>query len=367
MATGWVFRELYLWHDTQNWSMAFPAGLTLQPGEHAENPETKRRFRNLVEVSGLAERLTHLAPEPADEGTLALFHTREHIAHIKALSAAGFGGDAGQLTPMGPGSYEIAALAVGGTIAALDAVLAGRVRNAYALTRPPGHHALPGLAMGFCLFGNVAIAVKKALAEKRVGRVAIVDWDVHHGNGTQAAFYDDPRVLTISIHQDRLFPLDSGAAAENGSGAGEGYNLNVPLPAGSGDGCYEAVFERIVAPALRRFRPDAIVVPSGLDASGADPLGRMLVSSWGYRRMTRMLMAAADELCGGRLVLSHEGGYSAMYVAYCGLAIVEELSGVSTGVPDPWEANMRGWGGQDLQPWQEAAIEAVRPLVSRIG
>ena len=365
MATGFVFQELYLWHNTQNWAQVFPPSLTMQPGEHAENPETKRRFKNLLDVSGMTELLTHLKPAAATEAELALFHTRDHIEHIKALSQ-GIGADGGVLTPMGRGSYEIAALAVGGTIAALDAVLAGKVRNAYALTRPPGHHALPDLAMGFCLFGNIAVAVKRAIALKMASRVAIVDWDVHHGNGTQAAFYGDPNVLTISLHQDRLFPANSGLLGERGEGKGEGSNINIPLPPGCGDGAYVAAIEQVVVPALTRFRPEVIVIASGLDASGVDPLGRMMVTSEGYRRMTRLLMHAADDLCGGRLIASHEGGYSANYVPYCGLAIIEELSGHKTDIPDEWGTLMANWGSQEMQPHRQAAIDSARSLIGPV-
>lgn len=363
--TGFVFEELYLWHDTQNWPSAFPPGLTLQPGEHAENPETKRRIKNLLDVSGLTDQLTRLRPEAADEATLKLFHTEAHVAHIKRLSAA-YGGEAGETTPMGRGSYEIAALGVGGTIRAVDAVLAGEVENAYALTRPPGHHAEPDQARGFCLFGNIAIAVKKAQAQKRVGRVAIVDWDVHHGNGTQAAFYDDPSVLTISLHQETYYPEDSGGIEENGTGSGAGYALNLPLPPGCGDDAYLAAIDRLVLPALTRFRPDLILVACGFDACAIDPLGRMMVTSEGFRAMTARMMAAADDLTHGRIVFGHEGGYSAMYAPYCALAVFETLSGRMTGVEDPWLSSMRLWGGRALQPHQEAAIARALPLLDRI-
>ncbi len=229
MPTGFVFHELYLWHNTWNWALVFPPGLTVQPGEHAENPETKRRFKNLVDVSGLIDHLTLIKPRPATETEILRFHTPAHLDKIRRMSAAG-GGDASELTPLGSGSYEIALLAAGGTIEAMDAVLSGRVRNAYALVRPPGHHATQDVGMGFCLFGNVAIAIMHAQAVRGVGRVATVDWDVHHGNGTQAAFYDTPDVLTISLHQDNLFPANSGGLQERGVGRGEGYNLNIPLP-----------------------------------------------------------------------------------------------------------------------------------------
>ena len=365
MATGFVFHELYLWHDTGNSALFFSPGLTVQPGEHAENPETKRRMKNLLEVSGLTDHLTMLKPRAATESELARYHTADHIARIKAMSAAG-GGDASEHTPFGAGSFEIAQLAAGGAIVATEAVLTGRVQNAYALIRPPGHHAEAGIGMGFCLFANAVLAILHGRAHHGLGRVAVIDWDVHHGNGTQAAFYADPETLTISLHQDNLFPAGSGRLTERGTGAGEGYNLNIPLPPGCGDGAYLEVMRRIVIPALHRFRPELIVVACGYDASGADPLGRMMVTSDGYRAMTAMLMAAADSLCAGRLVMTHEGGYSASYVPYCGLAVLEQLSGVRTSVQDPFAPIISGYGQQDLQPHQAAAIAAAERLLSAI-
>ncbi len=229
MTTGWNFHELYLWHDTGRAASLLRPGLTIEPGEHAENADTKRRFRNLVEVSGLLGQLTPLPSLPIDDDDLARFHTRDYIARIKALSAER-GGDASPGTPFGRGSDEIARLAVGGTAALLDAVATGRVRNGYALVRPPGHHAERERGLGFCLFGNVPIAIMKTRAAHQIGRVAVVDWDVHHGNGTEQAFYDDPDTLVISLHQDGLFPLGSGGLDKRGAGRGEGFNINVPLP-----------------------------------------------------------------------------------------------------------------------------------------
>lgn len=364
--TGLVFEEIYLWHDTGSAAAIFPPGLSIQPGEHAESAETKRRFRNLLDVSGLLSQLCLIKARPCTEEDLTRVHSRKYIDRIKQLSGER-GGDAGEITPFGAGSYEIALLSAGGAIQAVRAVVKGEVKNAYALVRPPGHHAEHDRGRGFCIFGNIAIAVKHARAALGIGRVAVVDWDVHHGNGTQQAFYADPNVLTMSLHQDNFYPHDSGHVTENGTGAGLGYNINIPLPPGCGVGAYAAAFQRVVLPALRKFRPDLIVVASGFDAGGVDPLGRMMLHSGCYRDMTRMLMDTADELCNGRLVLSHEGGYSAAHVPYCGLAVMEELSGASTAIADPFLPLMQSWGYQELQSHQEIAIERARALLDRLS
>jgi acetoin utilization deacetylase AcuC-like enzyme len=367
MATGWLSHELYFWYDTRSAGAFMPAdGRVIEPDIHSENPATKRRFRNLVDVSGLLASLVQLEPRPATEEEILRCHDAEYLERIKALSADN-GGDAGELTPFGPGGYEIAQLAAGGVITAIDAVLDGTVDNVYALTRPPGHHAEPDRGRGFCIFANAAIGAKHAREARGLDRVAVVDWDVHHGNGTQKIFWEDPTVLTISSHQDNNYPPDSGHVHEVGAGDGEGFNLNVPLPAGSGVGAYVAAYERVVAPALRAFKPDLIIVASGLDASNMDPLARMMMHSEGYKQLTRLLMDVADDVCEGRLVVEHEGGYSSAYVPFCGLAIVEELSGVKSAIDDPYLEFFKGTAGQDLQPHQDAAIAAAEANLSRLA
>ena len=354
-----------MWHDTGTGAWVIPAGLTVQPLGHLENAEGKRRIRNLLEVSGLIEHLVLLKPRAATEDEILRLHTREYVDRIKRESA-NLGGDAGELTPFGPGSYEIALLAVGGCITAVDAVLDGTVDNVYALVRPPGHHAERDTGRGFCIFANVALAALHAREVRGLSRIAIVDWDVHHGNGTEHAFYDDPSVLTISIHQDNNYPPQSGAITDTGSGSGEGFNINVPLPAGSGVGAYVETFERVVAPALRSFRPELIFVASGLDASAMDPLASMMMTSDGYRKLTQVMLGVAREVCDGRLVVCHEGGYSPAYVPYCGLAIVEELSGRRTDVADPLLGLLASFGGQDLQPHQDAVIREAMKLAAAV-
>lgn len=360
--TGWIFSELYLWHDTGRHNLFHPPGLTTQPGVHAENEETKRRFVNLMEVSSLADRLVRIKPRAAVDEELLRFHTPEHLEFLGNLCAAG-GGMAGDTTPAGPASYEIAKLSAGGVLEAVDAVVTGRVDNAYVLSRPPGHHAERNRAMGFCLLANGILGVEHARAAHNINRIAIVDWDVHHGNGPETAYYSDPDVLTISLHQDNLFPTDRGAACETGAGDAVGANINIPLPAGSGSGAYRAAFERVVIPALEEFRPELIFVSSGFDASAYDPLGRMMLSSEDYRYFTHQLNAVANSHANGRMILHHEGGYSAAYVPYCGLAVLEELSSHTTGIKDEFLESINGYGAQSLQPHQEAIINNVAAVV----
>jgi acetoin utilization deacetylase AcuC-like enzyme len=366
LSTGFVWHELYVWHDTGTGAWVMPAGLTVEPLGHIESAASKRRFRNVLEVSGLLDQLVQLKPRSATEAEILRLHTPEYVSRIKALSSE-MGGEAGEETPFGRGSYEIALLAAGGCLTAVDAVLDGKVDNAYALVRPPGHHAERDRGRGFCIFGNVALAAMHAREARGLSRVAIVDWDVHHGNGTEHAFYSESTVLTISIHQDNNYPPNSGAITDVGSGAGEGYNINVPLPPGSGVGAYVAAFEQVVAPALRGFRPELILVASGLDASAMDPLASMMMTSDGYRKLTQILLAAARDVSGGRVVACHEGGYSPAYVPYCGLAILEEMAGIQSGLADPLLDLLAAFGGQELQPHQEAVVREAAKLAARLA
>ena len=215
MATGFVWHETYMWHDTGSGVAFLEPGGFLQPDEHVESPESKRRFRNLLEVSGLLEELVAVAPRPASRLELERVHSPDHVERVAALSAE-HGGLAGDEAPFGPGGFEIAALAAGGVLAAVEAVLAGEIDNAYALVRPPGHHAMADQGFGFCIFNNGAVAAAHLIESLGAERVAIVDWDAHHGNGAQGIFWDDPRVLTISIHQDGAFPPGSGSWDETG-------------------------------------------------------------------------------------------------------------------------------------------------------
>lgn len=359
-ATGYVWEEIYSWHNTGNWAGAAPAGLNAQPYEHFESAESKSRLASTIEVSGLIKNLKRLSARKATIEEIALVHDRDYISRIERDSASPFGGDAGDgLSPFGPGSFEIALWAAGGAITAMEAVVANEVKNAYALIRPPGHHAKVETGMGFCIFANAAIAIRYAQKNLGITKIAVLDWDVHHGNGTQSIFYEDSTVLTISIHQDGLFPPNSGGIEEQGSGDGSGYSLNIPLPAGSGNGAYFDVLERIAFPAIRKFRPEVIVVCSGFDAAMTDPLGRMIVTANGYREMTEKLMIVAEEVCDGKILMTHEGGYSPTYVPFCGLAVIETLSGIKTNINDALAEFWDNLPDQKLHYWQESIISKI--------
>jgi acetoin utilization deacetylase AcuC-like enzyme len=358
MKTGYVWEEWFMWHDTGSGAGFLPAGGPIQPGTHAENPEPKRRLHNLLARSGIREKLVDIDARRATVEELTRVHTEEYIEDIEMMSNNG-GGDAGDDTPFGQDSYEIARLAAGGVIEATNNVLNGKIDNAYALVRPPGHHAERDQGRGFCLFGNIAVGARHAQVEHSIDRVAVVDFDVHHGNGTQSIFWTDQSVLPISIHQAANYPIESGTIDEVGEGSGRGYNLNIPLPPGSGVGAYETTFERVVIPALKQFDPDLIYIAAGVDSSAIDPLGRMLLHSEGYRRLTNMLVETSDEVCDGKIVAVHEGGYSSAYAPFAGLAIVEELSDVRTDVEDPFLPSFKKLKYQDLQPHQEDVINAA--------
>ncbi|MCO5102140.1 MAG: class II histone deacetylase [Burkholderiaceae bacterium] len=336
--TAFFHDEKCLWHTTGEHALVMPVGGWVQPmaaGGHAESPESKRRVVSLMHVSGLAAKLGVRSAPMADESDLMRVHPRSYLDAFKAASDSG-GGNLGDFAPFGRGSYEIAKLSTGLAIQAVDDVLAGRFRNAYAMTRPPGHHCLPDRSCGFCLLANAAVAVETAIARHGLSRVVVLDWDVHHGNGTQAIFYERPDVLTISLHQEGCFPPGYSGFEERGAGEGTGANLNIPLLPGGGSDAYLYAMKRIVEPAIDRYRPELIVVASGFDANGTDPMARMLLGSPAFVELTRRTMALADKHCKGRMVMVHEGGYSEALVPFCAHAVIETMAGCTMGVEDPF-------------------------------
>jgi acetoin utilization deacetylase AcuC-like enzyme len=278
-------------------------------------------------LDGRGIKLTELTPRPAPERILRLVHTDEHVRRVHHLCEIGGGViDQGD-TPVGRDSYDVALLSLGALLASCDAVATGRVRRAFSAARPPGHHAEPQRAMGFCLFSNVAIAAKYLQLEHGVGRIAIVDFDVHHGNGTQACLEEDPGTLFISLHQHpRTCYPGSGYEWETGTGPGAGLTVNIPFEPGAGDAEYAAAFDRIVLPRLEAFRPEFLLISAGFDAHREDPLAQIELSEACYEMMTRALAAVADRHCAGRIVSALEGGYN---LRALGRSVVRHLTGLS--------------------------------------
>ena len=366
---GYLWDALYGWMDTGSGGFV-PADPTagLQPiGHHLAHPDTKRRFHEVVQTSALRDQLTNLQAQPASEEDLLRVHTAEHIQYIKDQSSLPKGGDAGDgASPLGKGGYEIGLLAAGGAIQATKSVLTGEDDTAYAIINPPGHHAERERGMGFCLFNNASVAAAYAKEHHGLTRVAVVDWDVHHGNGTQQIWWDNPDVLTISLHQNKCFPANSGFREDNGGPDALGTALNIPLPPGSGNTVYNLAFEEVVLPALEAFQPELIIVASGFDASAMDPLARQMVTQDGFKQMTEMIVSAADSICDGKLVFVQEGGYSPYYLPICGLGVLEVLTQTESGYGDPFNTLLSTQGVDDLFDHQREEVNEAAKLIANI-
>ena len=307
---GWIYDRRFLDHD---------------PGpSHVERPERLEVIVRALQRAGLLDAMDALPFQAATAEQLALVHDPAYVDLVRMMCDDGFTFIGSSDTCIGPRSYDVAALASGGVLAACDAVLEGRVRRAFCAVRPPGHHAEADQALGFCLFNHVAIAAEHLVRNHRVPRVAIVDFDVHHGNGTQHLFESRRDVFYVSLHE-RPGSLDfpgTGAAEERGSGAGEGYTLNVPLDRGSGDAEYRAAFEHQVLPALDWYRPEFILISAGFDALMWDRIAHLSLEPASYRWITQTLVRAAERHAGGRLVSVLEGGYD---LANLGPAVAEHV------------------------------------------
>ncbi len=293
--TGLVYDPRYLDHD-------MGAG-------HPESPNRLRAIMQRLEQSGLAAELTRIAPRTVEDEWITLVHRPEYVEHLnrEAPSSGRVSLDAD--TSMSPGSLTAAYLAAGGVLAGVDAIMVGQVQHVFCAVRPPGHHAEAGRAMGFCLFNNVAIAARYAQKRHGLQRVLIVDWDVHHGNGTQHSFEADPSILFFSTHQYPHYP-GTGRATESGTGAGESFTINVPMEAGEGDDEYRAVFQKVLVPAADAFKPELVIISAGFDAHRDDPLASMGLTEEGYAELTSIVSGIARQHCRGKLLSSLEGGYN---------------------------------------------------------
>ncbi len=294
MSTAFLFHPAFLRHNT-GW----------------KHPEQRRRLtaiRDALQKAGLLDQLLQLEPQAASPEAIAAIHDPAYITGLKERCAAGHVFDAGSDTIASPATYNAACLAAGAVITAIDAVMDHRVTNAFCAVRPPGHHAERDHAMGFCFFNNVAIGARHLQWHYQIQRIAIIDWDVHHGNGTQNAFYGDPSVFYFSTHQFPHYP-GSGRAHESGEGAGKTYTLNIPLAAGSTGTDYRRAFTQDLKPALARFKPEFILISAGFDGHRDDSLGSMILTDTDFADMTRLVLDMADEHCHGRVVSVLEGGY----------------------------------------------------------
>ncbi len=289
------------------------------------HPERPQRVEVMIEMAESLARpgLHFLHPREATLDEIALVHHQGYIESVERTATVDrhdFDPD----THTSRDSFRTAMLAVGGVLTAVETVSDGAADNAFAIVRPPGHHALPERAMGFCLFNNVAIAAAYLIRMRGLTRVMIVDWDLHHGNGTQEMFYESPQVLYTSVHQFPHYP-GTGAVQEVGAGQGAGYTVNAPLPAGFGDAEYLDVFDQLILPIGRRFAPEFILISAGFDCHFRDPLGSMQVTEEGFAAMARRVKQLAAECCGGKLVAALEGGYDLGALAASGQAVIEEF------------------------------------------
>lgn len=293
--TGFVYHPDYLKHD--------------MGGGHPESPERLRAIVSRLEKSGVLGRLVRIEPTMAPDEWITQVHAVSYLKDLKTRAPVSGYVSLDPDTSMSVGSLPAAYLAAGGALAAADAIMAGKVDNAFCAVRPPGHHAERTRAMGFCLFNNVAIAARYVQRRYGVGRVLIVDWDVHHGNGTQHTFYDDHSVLFFSTHQYPYYP-GTGRATERGEGQGEGVTINVPMSPGQGDEEYREVFERVLVPAADTFGPEFVLISAGFDAHRDDPLAGMGLTEDGYAALTGIVAGIARRYSKGRILSCLEGGYN---------------------------------------------------------
>jgi acetoin utilization deacetylase AcuC-like enzyme len=315
--TGVVIDPRYMDHETG-------AG-------HPERPERIAVLLPLVDAA--PGDITRVPARPASGDELALVHDPAYVEEVAATRhKPGFAFDAD--TPTCPQSYAVASLAAGGFLALLDAVISGQVPNGFACVRPPGHHAERHRAMGFCLFNNVAVGAEYLRRRHGLERILIVDWDLHHGNGTQHLFEDDPGVLYVSTHQYPYYP-GTGAIDEVGRGEGEGYTVNLAFPAGFGDIEYHEAFQQIIAPIARQYDPQFVLISAGFDAHARDPLGGMQVTEGGFRAMARTLLEIARDHSQGRCAAILEGGYDLMAIRDSTHAVLRELQGSAEPLPAP--------------------------------
>lgn len=301
---------------------------------HPENPARLKAILDAFEESPHKQYLDKSIVRPATIPEISQVHELDYINHV--ISMDGKESSLDPETPISSGSVKAAFLAAGLGIELVEKVMSGKIQNGFALVRPPGHHSRPHTAMGFCIFNNIAIAVKKALS-MGLKRILILDWDVHHGNGTQETFYEDDKVMFIDLHQDNLFPVGSGLLNQIGKGKGLGFTVNIPLPEECRNEDYFYAFDKIVKPLARSYKPELILVSAGFDAHESDPLANMKLTTEGYRILMSKAKRLANELCGGKIILFLEGGYNPYFLAKNVMACVDVLVNDIPHKDDTWE------------------------------
>ncbi len=337
---------LYVTHDSYK-------AHRMANSQHPEHPGRIKAVWDVLKEAGLTERMETITPKAVNDEQILRVHTPKHIEILNMISRQDGMMMIDQDTYALPESPHIARLSAGGIVSAVDAVMTGRADNALAAVRPPGHHATPTRAMGFCILSNIAIAARQAQVVHGAKKVMIVDYDVHHGNGTQDVFYDDESVLFVSTHQYPFYP-GTGAIQDIGHGAGDGTTLNIPLRAGHGDSSYKTIYEKVLRPAAKRFQPDIILVSAGFDAHHVDPIAMMRLTHPGYAYLTRELTQLANELCDGKIIFAMEGGYDVLALAHGMRNIAHVLLGEDEISDYYGEANGRD---PDIEPLVEQLLE----------
>lgn len=334
-----------------------------EPGfGHVESPDRLRVIYDELDEAETGSELIYPGFDPASLDVIALNHTRDLINRVEDTQGREHDFlDAD--TQTSASSFSAACLAAGAVVDGIGRIVDGEVDNGFCLVRPPGHHAEKDRSMGFCLFNNVAVGAKWAIKELGLDRIFIFDWDLHHGNGTQHSFYDTDQVFYCSTHQYPFYP-GTGSLAETGEGAGEGYTLNIPLPGGQGDQEFMRICREIVAPVVWTYRPELILVSCGFDIYGGDPLGSMRVSPTGFARMTAIMQQLADEVCGGRILVSLEGGYNLTAMRDGAMAVLTELYGekLNEGHPDYAAEVLSGSGGEGDQWFIDQAVALAKSM-----
>jgi len=341
--TGIVYEEAYLTHGDPH---------------HPENAQRLAAAVGHLKDSGLWDQMMHVRARPAEVDEILWVHDEDYVEEVQAISKAG-GGDLDADTHATAETFDVARLAAGGCVAAVESMLLGEIDSAMCLVRPPGHHALPSRGMGFCFFNNIAIAAEAAIRRGHRERISIVDWDVHHGNGTQEYYFARADGQYISLHQSLIFP-GTGSVDEVGLEPGTGTTVNIPLPPGAENRHYLRAFEELIVPLVSAYGPEAILVSCGFDTHFSDPLASMCLTTAAYYGMTRLLVDLAREVCDGRVIVVLEGGYDRGAMARGTEAVCRALMGLEAPEPETMPFDVHPGVTQEVDRWLDYAIATHR-------